>query len=173
MKFILIYGAPATGKLTVAKELEGLTSYKLLHNHMVVDLVGAIDETRTPEFFKTYEQIITNLIEFAIKRDISIINTFVYGHGEDDDFMRFLKDTVIKAGGEIFFIQLSCDKEVLLNRVVDPSRQNFGKLIDPDKLNSFLNKYDLSTPFEDTSITIDNSNKSAKDVAKEILNHIS
>lgn len=173
MKLVLIYGAPATGKLTVAKELEKLTGYKLLHNHLVVDLVSAIDDTRTPEFFKTYEQIITNLTEFAIKRDIGIINTFVYGHGEDDDFMRFLKNTVLKAGGEIYFIQLLCKKETLLERVVDPSRQRFGKLVDPEKLHSFLNKYDLSTPFEDTSISIDNSNKSAANVAKEIFNHIS
>lgn len=39
MKLVFIYGMPAAGKLTVAKELAGLSGYKLFHNHQVVDLL--------------------------------------------------------------------------------------------------------------------------------------
>lgn len=38
MEFVLLYGPPAIGKLTIAKELQKLKGYKLLHNHLVVDL---------------------------------------------------------------------------------------------------------------------------------------
>ena len=34
MKHLFLYGAPAVGKLTVAKELADLTGYKLFHNHL-------------------------------------------------------------------------------------------------------------------------------------------
>ena len=39
MRLIFIYGLPAVGKLTVAKELAAKTGYKLFHNHLVVDLL--------------------------------------------------------------------------------------------------------------------------------------
>lgn len=44
MKLIFIYGQPAVGKLTVAKELEKITGYKILHNHLFVDLVRSVFE---------------------------------------------------------------------------------------------------------------------------------
>lgn len=42
MKLIYIYGPPASGKLTVAKELEKLTKYKLFHNHLINDVISEI-----------------------------------------------------------------------------------------------------------------------------------
>ncbi len=45
MKLVFIYGPPASGKLTVARELAALTGYKLFHNHLVVEaLRGAVAE---------------------------------------------------------------------------------------------------------------------------------
>jgi len=35
MRLVFIYGMPATGKLTVAKELVDITGYALFHNHPV------------------------------------------------------------------------------------------------------------------------------------------
>lgn len=37
MKLLFIYGPPASGKLTVAREPAALTGYRLFHNHLVVD----------------------------------------------------------------------------------------------------------------------------------------
>ena len=39
MKFVLIFGAPAVGKMTVGQELERITGFRLLHNHMTIELV--------------------------------------------------------------------------------------------------------------------------------------
>ena len=39
MNLVFIYGPPGVGKLTVAKELAGLTGYKLFHNHLSIDWV--------------------------------------------------------------------------------------------------------------------------------------
>jgi shikimate kinase len=33
MNFIVIFGPPAVGKMTVGQELARLTGYKLFHNH--------------------------------------------------------------------------------------------------------------------------------------------
>ncbi len=40
MKFILIFGPQAVGKMTVGQELAKVTDLKLFHNHMTIDLVS-------------------------------------------------------------------------------------------------------------------------------------
>jgi hypothetical protein len=39
MRLVFIYGLPATGKLTVARELAAMTVFRLFHNHLAVDLL--------------------------------------------------------------------------------------------------------------------------------------
>jgi adenylate kinase family enzyme len=40
MKFIIIFGPHAVGKMTVGQELEKLTGIKLFHNHISIDFVA-------------------------------------------------------------------------------------------------------------------------------------
>lgn len=40
--FILIIGPQAVGKMTVGQELSRITGYKLLHNHMTIEMVRLI-----------------------------------------------------------------------------------------------------------------------------------
>ena len=44
MKLVFLYGPPAVGKFTVAKELAALTGFKLFHNHLTVDVATSIFE---------------------------------------------------------------------------------------------------------------------------------
>lgn len=44
MKFILITGPQAVGKMTVGQELEKITNLKLFHNHRPNSLEGEIKE---------------------------------------------------------------------------------------------------------------------------------
>ncbi len=46
MRLIVLYGMPAMGKLTVAKELQKLCGYELFHNHLTVDLLLSTFEFR-------------------------------------------------------------------------------------------------------------------------------
>ena len=39
MKFILIFGPQAVGKMTVGQELEKITELKLFHNHVTIELL--------------------------------------------------------------------------------------------------------------------------------------
>lgn len=39
MKFVLIFGPQAVGKMTVGHALEQTTELKLFHNHMTIDLL--------------------------------------------------------------------------------------------------------------------------------------
>jgi replication-associated recombination protein RarA len=42
MKLLFLYGPPAVGKLTVAREVSALTGYRLFHNHLTVNLTLAV-----------------------------------------------------------------------------------------------------------------------------------
>ena len=41
-KFVLIIGPQAVGKMTVGQELSKLIGYKLMHNHMTIEVVRQI-----------------------------------------------------------------------------------------------------------------------------------
>ena len=47
---VFIFGPSAVGKMTVGQELQKLTGYKLLYNHMVVDLITEFVDFGTPAF---------------------------------------------------------------------------------------------------------------------------
>ena len=50
MPLLFLHGPPATGKLTVARELAALTGWELFHNHLVVDAVLRDHPFGTPGF---------------------------------------------------------------------------------------------------------------------------
>jgi hypothetical protein len=39
LKFVLIFGPQAVGKMTIGHELEKMTELKLFHNHQTIDLL--------------------------------------------------------------------------------------------------------------------------------------
>lgn len=57
MKFVLITGPPAVGKMTVGQELAKLTGLKLFHNHMSIELVHHFFDFSTPPFTRLVDLI--------------------------------------------------------------------------------------------------------------------
>jgi shikimate kinase len=49
MKFVLIFGPHAVGKMKVGQELAKITDLKLFHNHMTIELVTPIFDFGTKE----------------------------------------------------------------------------------------------------------------------------
>ena len=52
MKFILLFGPQAVGKMTIGHELEKVTDLKLFHNHMTIELVKPFFDFGTPSFHR-------------------------------------------------------------------------------------------------------------------------
>jgi adenylate kinase family enzyme len=50
MNIVVLYGPPASGKLTVAKKLAALTGFTLLHNHLIADLASSLFPYGTREY---------------------------------------------------------------------------------------------------------------------------
>lgn len=170
MKFIIIYGPPAVGKLTTAKELAAITGYKLFHNHMSVDVVRSLYEFGVPKFWKLVRDVRTMLIESAAEDDIDLIFTFVYDAGTDDELIKSYMKIVEDRGGEVLLVQLLTSKDNLKARVSEESRKEFKKMTSPESLQKWFDEYKLFEEIpERKSLVIDNSNMSAKEVAQKIV----
>ena len=173
MKLIFIYGPPATGKLTVAKELQKLTKYKLFHNHHTIDLVGSIFEFGTDIFFNLSSKFRLELIEMAAKENINgLIFTYVYSHPADDKFVKTILKRVEKHNGEVNFVQLCCNENELIKRVKNSSRKDFNKLKTIKGLKDTLKDWDCFTPIPFCeNLVIDNTEISPQKTAKLIKDY--
>lgn len=72
MKFVLITGPQAVGKVTVGQELAKITELKLFHNHMTIDLVSHFFDYDTKE-----EKRLLNLFRQEIFEEVA--NSNLYG----------------------------------------------------------------------------------------------
>ncbi|MBR9704553.1 AAA family ATPase [Candidatus Pacearchaeota archaeon] len=174
MKVIFIYGPPAVGKLTVAKELSKLTGYELFHNHLINDLVSVCCDFENNEegFWKIANKIKREILTIAIKNKRNLILTNCYARGFDDKHIKKLFNLISKDNGKVKFIQLYCDKKELFKRVKSESRKHYRKLKDVKKLKEVVSKWDFFQPvLYKPNLSIDNTNISAKRVAMMIKKH--
>ena len=172
MKLIIIYGPPAVGKLTVAKELATRTGYKLFHNHLSVDLVGSLYEFGQGPFWPLVRSIRNLLFLQATKDNLNLIFTFVYVKDQDDKIINSYMSTVEKNGGEVCLVQLTAHHDELTKRVTDDSRKKFLKVSSATTLEGLLSKGDHFSPINGReSLTIDNTHLTPAEVAEQIIAH--
>ena len=141
MKLVILYGPPAVGKLTVARELAKITGFKLFHNHLTQDLARELypefDETR----FSLVDKIRITVIKNAAENTTDLLFTVVYsGSAKDDAFFTDAVGIVEGAGGQVHFAELTSSHDDILERADNPSRSQFHKLTDRYKLKEKLDK---------------------------------
>ncbi len=171
MKLIFIYGPPATGKLTVAKELAKLTNYNLLHNHLIFDMITSTVPWSNDKTKQLFEDIAVRMFEEATVQQVQgLIFTHVYRKPQHDEFIKRTIEVVEKNDGEVHLIQLIADVEVLKERILSEARKEHKKATKVETLEKILNKYDvLSTVSYKDSLVIDNSNILPDEVARNIV----
>jgi shikimate kinase len=171
MKLIVLYGPPAAGKYTIAKAVAERTGFKLFHNHLTVDLLKTIFEYGTLGFFELSQKIRLDVFEEAAKQNIpGMVFTFVYEKNTDDTFIKELLEQVTKYGGEVTFIQIYCEKEVLLQRVKEDSRKEFQKVKSEEALQNTLSNSDQMSSISFVASTrIDNTHLSAEEAVQKVL----
>jgi adenylate kinase len=130
MKLIFLYGLPGVGKLTVGRELAKLTSCRLFHNHLVVDLVASVFEFGSTRFVELREAIWLEVLSKAVQAKLDcLIFTFAFDRTVRSSFIENVQRVIEEDGrGQILFVQLTCSPEELEKRIADPSRRRFGKL---------------------------------------------
>lgn len=170
MKLLFIYGPPAVGKLTVAKEVAKLTGFKVFHNHLSIDAILPVFEFGSEPFTRLIELIRVETVAEAARRGVDLIYTFCYAKGLDEMHVEAVKKAARDNGGDVHFVLLTCEPDELRRRVVLEDRREFGKANTVEMMNMFLETYDLTEPIPYANTTvIDNTHLSPVDVAAQIV----
>ncbi|MEK7615691.1 MAG: AAA family ATPase [Patescibacteria group bacterium] len=173
MKLVLLYGPPAVGKLTIAKELQKLTGFKLLHNHQISDLVMSIHQRGTPEAADLNHQIRLAVYKSAVDTQ-GIISTVLYRYDIKDQIHAAIRDYATFM--DVFAIRLSCSREVLEQRVASPDRMGTQKISSVEKLRTVLASEDLLRALPDDiipSLHLDTTSMQPYEAANSIKDYIS
>lgn len=170
MDVVILYGAPAVGKLTVAKALSELTAYRVLHNHLLIDLSHSLftDSSAKREATRVLREA---MIDLAAKYKLKgLILTFVYAK-DREAYMCELHEYIESKGHKAHFVHLHCSQANLEARVTQTSRYKYNKLTSIKGLKEKLES--LKEPFgrfsQKRGLSICTDTYSAQETAKKIL----
>ena len=172
MKLIIIHGPPAAGKLTVSRALAERTGFKVFHNHVSIDCVKAVFDFGSDAFWRVIKTIREETLSEAARSDVSLIHTFCYAKGPDDEQYLRMIDKVESNGGQVHSVLLVCDDETRRERIVSDDRVRIGKLTDPDSIDMSREQFELFSPLPGReTLTIDTTGVSPDDAADKIISH--
>ena len=172
MKLVFLHGAPAVGKLTVARELAALTDFRLFHNHLTVDLASSLFSFGSEPFILLREQIWLAAFAQAARNNVSLIFTFNPERTVREKFIRDTIDLVEAAGGKVVFVELTCTEAELEQRLEDESRREFGKLASLEQYRSLKNAGAFQFPKLPKGISIDTTKQPPANTARLIAEYI-
>jgi hypothetical protein len=173
---VLILGPAAVGKMTVGQELAKLTGYKLLYNHMVVDLVTEFFEFGTPAYGKLTRSFFVQLIEAAADGGVDLIVTFglFFGRSDAPSIIDELSAPFRERGGRVRYVELAAPLETRLARNETENRRAHKKLdwATPERLRVFDGwgrwNSEGDFPFPEAHLVIENTGVTAAEAARRI-----
>jgi hypothetical protein len=174
MKLIFLCGLPGVGKLTVARELETLTGFRVFHNHLAVDLLESVFEFGSQPFVELREMIWLAIFSQAAESKIAgLIFTFAFDRTVRSDFTENTRQAVESSGGEVLFVELQCSQEELERRITQPSRQGFGKLISVERFHELRGAGAFIDPgMREEGLLLDTTELSALESARLIFDKL-
>ena len=185
MHFIVIFGPPAVGKMSVGDEITKLTNIPVFHNHLSIEPVIRFFPFGSEPFVRLVDSFRLNMMHEVAQSELpGLIFTFVWSLQEESDtnFLLELCKIFDDVDADISFVELKADLDVRLIRnktekrlLEKPSKRNVAlserRLLENEtehQMNS-----DGSIPLGYRHIVIDNSHGTAEDVANEIVNVLS
>ncbi|MBI3115038.1 MAG: AAA family ATPase [Candidatus Kerfeldbacteria bacterium] len=174
MKLIVLYGPPGVGKLTVARVLAHKTGYKVLHNHLTIELLCSLFEWGSRPYRELVRKYRFELLETAAKyKTKGVITTFVYAAEADEKEMRELLRRMKRRHVNVYFVKLQCSQAELERRIKHESRKAFTKIRHVKNLWDVMGKYDtLATIPFGKNLVIDTTNLSPQKTAAKIIRKV-
>lgn len=172
MKLILIHGAPAVGKLTVAKALIQATSSKLFDNHAAIDAARTVFEFDEPGFWDLVRTIRLSVLKAAAEQNVPlVVMTSCYSAPEDTPNFEQFESVIQEHDGEILPAYLYCSEEETIRRVGNADRVERGKITTEHSLKDFNTRYNLTHVPRENCLILDSEIRSAEETAQEIISH--
>ena len=120
MKYVLIHGGIAVGKMTVAQELAKITDLKLFHSHMAVEPIIEIFGEFNADVIVKYMNLICG--EFAKTDNYGLITTGAWNLDDSNNAIHDIFEIFKRVGAEIYCVELVASQEVRLERNMTENR---------------------------------------------------
>lgn len=183
MNFLLIFGPSAVGKMTVGKAIAARTGYKLMHNHVSLELANRFFDFGTEPFRKLDSLVRFGVFDVVAESDLDgFIFTFCWALDlpSEAEYVDRIVKPFVTAGAKIHYLELEADQEVRLARNTTPDRlsekpskqdvaHSEGMLLRDDE------KYRQNTRpgemAERNILKVNNANLSPEEVAEIVVRH--
>ena len=180
MHFLLIFGPPAVGKMSVGRSIERATGIRLFHNHMSIEPVLNFFPFGTPSFVRLVDGFRQRVFEEVAASDLPGLSfTFVWNLDSESDtrFAAAACELFRSRGAEIALVELKADLEERLVRNRTPERlqekaskrnleQSQANLLD-------LERYRLNTagdaPLAYPHHVFDTNGRTSQEVAEAVI----
>ncbi|QCI66946.1 shikimate kinase [Phreatobacter stygius] len=144
MQLVFLHGPPASGKLTIARELAGTTGFALFHNHLIVDAVAAVFPFGSDAFVRLREAFWLATLGEAARAGRSTIFTFQPEPTVAPDFAERVRRVVGEAGGEVIFVRLTLAADLQDARIANADRAAFGKMRSLELLRALRDQFEAA-----------------------------
>jgi hypothetical protein len=172
MKLLFLHGAPAAGKLTVAKALLGMVPGRLSDNHAAIDLALTVFDFGAPGFWELVHSLRCSTFDAAAEHDAGlVVTTFCYAEPFDRALYEDIEAIMQRRGGELLPVFLHCSREEAARRVGNPDRVERGKLTSAKALMTDFDRYDFSPVPRADCLKLDTEARPADATAREIIGH--
>lgn len=171
MRLIFLFGMPASGKLTVAKELSALTGWKLFHNHLTVDLLLSVFPFGSKEFVELREKIWLSVFEAAfLGKAAGLIFTFNPENTVRQEFIEALGAVAGGAGSSVEFVEIFCDESAIKQRIDAPERRAFKKMVSYTDFRDLRDRGTFAAPvMPPPNMRLDTTQQSPQEAAVQIV----
>ena len=178
---VIILGPHAVGKMTVGQELAKITSLRLFHNHMSIELTRKLFDRAEPEWQELNQAIRQKVFELFAQGDFKgLIFTYMFDFDmqSEYDYISEIINLFGSNGAKCHVVELCADFDVRIERNktenrlyhkeskrdIEWSEAEMRQTSAAQRLNSFEGE---KLPFE-SYLKIDNTNIAPADVAKLI-----
>ena len=184
MTLLFVFGPPAVGKMTVGRAIADASSFRLFHNHHVIEPLLDVFGFDTPQFQTLMSEFRQRVLEEAAAADVDLVFTLVWALDlpEDADGVRRHLAPFVEAGRRVALVELCAGLETRLQRNRTELRLAEKKskrdVVWSDDNVRGLERYQMNTGIPSPAdeviaafphVRIDNTDRSPEDVAAEVL----
>lgn len=172
MKLLFLHGAPATGKLTVAKALLRAVPGRLFDNHAAIDIARTVFDFGAAGFWQLVHTLRCSVLEAAAQHSVPlVVATYCYAEPDDRPAVEQFESIMQRHGGELLPVFLYCSQEEVIRRLSSPDRVERRKITSEQGLNKFLVEFKISPVPRSNCLVLNSETRPADATAQEIIRH--
>ena len=169
---VFLHGAPASGKLTVAKALLRALPGRLFDNHAAIDLARTLFDFGAPGFWDLVHSVRLTALNAAVQHRVPlVVATFCYSEPEDRSLFEQFEAILVKHGGKVLPVFLRCSHEEAKRRIGNVDRVERRKLTSAEGLASFAARWNIMPVPRANCLIVDTEAEEPDLVATDIIRH--